>query len=94
LLNRFGDDALVGPHSMMGFLNSHGYPVFPSDMMEKEHQHFNGGFTVATYSKTHDIPAVQLEIGFHMRKDDQSRINFANALKDAILEHMTHYSTI
>jgi N-formylglutamate amidohydrolase len=71
LLARAGPAALIGPSSILGALQAKGYAVIPPNTppgAPRENIHYDGGFTVATYSREPDgIDAVQLELGATLR---------------------------
>jgi N-formylglutamate amidohydrolase len=73
LLERQGDGALVGEHSIFGRLQGLGYQVFPPvppPGNQREHPAYNGGYTVQTYGSHHaeGIDAIQIELGMDLRR--------------------------
>lgn len=70
LTARFGRDAVVGPKSILGQLESHGYRVIPGRASpQKEDARFNGGHIVRTYGGAQGpgLDALQLELGTQLR---------------------------
>ncbi len=88
LTERFGKDALIGPQSVLGFLESQkSYKIFPAASAESqtEDKRFGGGYIVQTYGShrgTH-IDAIQLECGSKLRAADRSTQTAAD-LADAL----------
>lgn len=77
LLGRFGREAFDGPHSVFGYLESHGYRVFPQGgTKDDEDRRFNGGHIVRTHGSGAGgtIDALQMEFGGQLRsRDDLNR---------------------
>ena len=74
LIERHGSAALVGPNSILGFVQLKGYKVFPPNTPlndPPEDRRFNGGHTVWIYGSqnANGIDAVQLEVGKLLRTD-------------------------
>ena len=88
LLRRAGKDAITGPKSIFGVLESEGYPTRPATTStdQTEERNFNGGYIVGTYgSKNADgIDAIQIESGTDLRLPAKNRKKYAHALAQAI----------
>ena len=74
LVRMHGPQALTGPNSILGVVQSKGYQVFPSGTpigSPPEDRRYNGGYTVHTYgSETPDgVDAIQIEVGRGVRTD-------------------------
>jgi len=74
LIEKHGSPALVGPNSILGFVQLKGYKVFPPNTPlndPPEDRRFNGGHTVWIYGSqnANGIDAVQLEVGKLLRTD-------------------------
>jgi N-formylglutamate amidohydrolase len=75
LLRKHGPEALSGPRSIFGVVQSKGYQVFPpantSVGNPPEDRRYNGGYTVYTYgSRTPGgLDAIQIEVGRTFRTD-------------------------
>ena len=82
LVARHGEDAILGPGSLIGMLRAMGHTVHPAAPGMREDKRFGGGYTVATYGSHHSngIDAVQLEFGKRMRDDPRAAEDFANAI--------------
>jgi len=104
LIKTYGDDAILGEKSLFGQLHNKGFGVYPSnDGPDKwvEHQEYNGGWTVCYYSATRKWPgpfstfvdAIQMEIGYEFRKDEESINKFGLALAGSLLEFHKYYLT-
>lgn len=81
LLRKHGPDALTGPKSIFGIVQSKGYKVFPPNGpigFPREDRRFSGGYTVQQYGSS--IDAIQLEPGRDLRRDPR----FAAALGEAV----------
>ena len=96
MLRRHGSEALAGPRSVSGVLQSRGYRVSPpvfTPGAEDEHPGFAGGYTVQTYGSHHDrgIDAIQLEVGRGYRLDATRRNDLAADLAGAIAVYCRHY---
>jgi N-formylglutamate amidohydrolase len=91
LLARAGSAALIGPTSILGALQAKGYAVIPPNTPPgepRENIHYDGGFTVATYSREPDgIDALQLELGATLR----GRPSFVGDLAEAIASFARAY---
>ncbi|QDU23289.1 N-formylglutamate amidohydrolase [Urbifossiella limnaea] len=64
LRQRFGEKAHCGPDSLLGLLGGAGFKTHPAKLDGKEHDNFNGGYIVRTYSGDYGLDAVQLEFGW------------------------------
>jgi N-formylglutamate amidohydrolase len=85
LIERGGVAALIGPQSILGVLQAKGIQVIPANTpppLPAEDSRYDGGFTVATYSRAAGggINTIQLEIGAALR----ARASFSDDLADAI----------
>ena len=85
LLRRHGQDALIGPQSLLGALATRGYRVFPPNTppgTPPEHRGYSGGHTVHFYGSASaaGIDAIQLELGRALRNDER----FTAALGEAV----------
>lgn len=74
LIRKHGPEALSGPNSILGVVQSKGYKVFPPNTplgSPPEDRRFNGGYTVHTYgSRNADgLDAIQIEVGRDLRTD-------------------------
>lgn len=71
LLTKYNHEGLLGSSSIIGILAAQGYKMFPpvSEIQQKEHTSFDGGFTVRTYGShtKNGIDAIQLEFGWNFR---------------------------
>ncbi len=88
-----GEQAMVGPHSIVGQLRKRGYVVLPDNTQnnQAEELHYIGGYTVRTHgSHNNGIDAIQLEIGFDLRYTQEKIIQFAKDLAESIA-HFCHY---
>lgn len=88
LLERQGEDALIGPDSLLGRLARAGHGLVPANTppgRPPEDRSYNGGFTVRTYGSHQPagIDAIQLELGSSQRR--KNRAAFAAQLADAIV---------
>ena len=95
LTRQYGVDALIGPNSILGRLETSGYEVFPPNVPPREGDEFpcyDGGYTVLEYGSHHDdgIDALQLEIGRSIREDGPPR-EFVEALAEAIAVFYEEY---
>ncbi|KAL0484933.1 katG, partial [Acrasis kona] len=90
IVERLGEDVVVGENSILGSLKNQGFPSYPEDYSEKEMKAFNGGWTVRHYHKQEGVNTLQIEIGFEFRKQE-NRQKFAEALRNAILQYLNHY---
>jgi N-formylglutamate amidohydrolase len=73
LRERYGPAAVTGPKSVLGYLEGHGYTIFPKcDSTEKEDSRYGGGYIVQTYGSSQGfaIDAIQTELGSKYRKKD------------------------
>lgn len=85
LVNRFGQEALTGPKSILGQLVSQGYKAFPSRAGQAEDSCYSGGYTVRHYgSSKGGIDALQLELGALHRYDEPEEFSedLAQAIKN------------
>ncbi len=73
LAERYGDEAIHGPSSLFGRLQSRGWKVHPDPLTGKEQAGYNGGYIVQTYGSHQAIgvDAVQLEFGAAYRTRDK-----------------------
>ena len=83
LIEKHGPAALIGPNSILGFVQLKGYKVFPPNTPlndPPEDRRFNGGHTVWIYGSqnANGIDAVQLEVGKLLRTDS------------AFIDHLAH----
>lgn len=93
-----GNEALTGPNSIFGKLETFGYTVFPptSAPLGNPPESPNGGHTVGWYgiNRSNRIDAIQIEIGRNLRNDDV-RDKFTKDLARAIAyfyeEFIGHY---
>ncbi len=71
LLELHGEEALTGPNSVFGQLETLGYPVTPPNvpLSEERETIYNGGYTVATYGshRTTGIDSIQIEFSREFR---------------------------
>ena len=69
LQRRFGREALMGPESILGQMESRGYKVAPGSTSDQREQRYTGGYTVRTYGSHRgtSIDAIQLELGKSLR---------------------------
>jgi N-formylglutamate amidohydrolase len=95
LLHNYGEKALSGQFSILGFLENQGYTVYPSKHTphKSEHSDYSGGYTVGAYGshKAAGIDALQLELGYNFRKSDATRKAFAKDLAQALQTFCTTY---
>jgi N-formylglutamate amidohydrolase len=95
LLQRGGIQALGGPDSLFGQLESRGYDVYPAysscDLLT-EKPGWSGGYTVQTYGSHHaeGIDAIQIELGWDLRTKETLPRLVAD-LADAIAAHHRAY---
>lgn len=91
LLKRFGAAALRGEHSILGILEAKGYQVHPPVAVTslKEDPRFEGGYTVFAYGsqRPQGVDAIQLEFGFHVRKNPRLAEDVADALHTFMRQH-------
>jgi N-formylglutamate amidohydrolase len=85
LVQRHGPAALLGERSILGYLQSKGYRVFPSSTQigePSEDRRFMGGYTVSAYgsNKSEGIDAIQVEIGKYLRSDRTLADHLAKAI--------------
>jgi len=76
LIRKHGPEALSGPNSILGVVQSKGYKVFPPNTPignPPEDRRYNGGYTVHTYgSRNPDgLDAMQIEVGRDLRTDSR-----------------------
>jgi N-formylglutamate amidohydrolase len=74
LVRNHGQEALIGPNSVLGVVHRRGYKVFPPNTPignPLEDRRFNGGYTVRAYgsSQPDGIDAIQIEVGRTLRTD-------------------------
>jgi N-formylglutamate amidohydrolase len=73
LRERFGLASVTGPKSLLGYLEGHGYTIFPKcNSSDKEDSRYGGGYIVQTYGshQAFAIDAIQTEVGTKYRKKD------------------------
>lgn len=72
LVQRFGRQALTGPHSILGQLALKGYRIQPDPSGNDRESRYSGGHTAQTYGshRTTGIDAIQLEFGTWLRARD------------------------
>jgi N-formylglutamate amidohydrolase len=85
LRQKFGNEALTGPRSIIGQLALKGYKVVPNGVGEAREQRYTGGYTTRTYGSHRgtQIDAIQLEIGTNLRaraKWHRTAIDFADSI--------------
>lgn len=85
LIQKHGPVALVGPNSILGFLQLKGYKVFPPNTPlndPPEDRRFDGGHTVTIYGSQNlnGIDAVQFEVGRYLRTDSSFIDNLARGI--------------
>jgi len=85
LQQKFGNEALTGPKSIVGQLALKGYKVIPNGVGEAREQRYTGGYTTRTYGSHRgtQINAIQLEIGTNLRaraKLDRTAIDLADSI--------------
>ena len=91
LIKTYGEEALTGPLSILGILTDCGHRVFPriNDNRMKEDSHYDGGWTVYHYHEAYDINALQLELGWNLRR--AHRDSFVNNLAQALVYFYAAY---
>jgi N-formylglutamate amidohydrolase len=72
LMQRFGQQALTGPHSIFGQLALRGYKILPDASANDPESRYSGGHTAQTYGshRATRIDAIQLEFGTRLRARD------------------------
>ena len=85
LREKFGNEALTGPKSIVGQLALKGYKVIPNGAGEGREQRYTGGYTTRTYGSHRgtQMDAIQLEIGTNLRaraKLDRMAIDLADSI--------------
>jgi hypothetical protein len=72
LVRRFGQEALTGPHSILGQLALGGYKILPDPSGKDRESRYSGGHTAETYGshRATGIDAIQLEFGTRFRARD------------------------
>ncbi|RJF95338.1 N-formylglutamate amidohydrolase [Noviherbaspirillum saxi] len=88
LIRKHGPEALSGPNSILGVVQSKGYKVFPPNtpignpLEDRRYNGGNGGYTVFTYgSRNPDgLDTIQIEVGRDLRTDSR----FIAALSDGV----------
>jgi N-formylglutamate amidohydrolase len=72
LVQRFGQQALTGPQSLLGQLALRGYQILPEPGANDHESRYSGGHTTQTYGshRTGGIDAIQLEFGTRLRQRD------------------------
>ena len=87
LLRRHGLQALTGPSSIFGKLKDSGYSVAPAlTAPTNAEKILQGGHTIYAYGShtPNGIDAIQVEVGWNIRKDSSRREKFTEELADAI----------
>lgn len=74
LIRKHGPEALIGPGSILGVVQSKGYKVFPPNTPignPQEDRRYSGGYSVHAYgSRSPDgVDAIQIEVGRDLRTD-------------------------
>lgn len=92
LMQRYGNDAINGPHSIFGQLAARGYKVLPDPSGSERERHYVGGYTARTYGSHRgtNIDAIQLEIGTRLREKNNLE-RTATDLAQAIEGFARHY---
>jgi N-formylglutamate amidohydrolase len=85
LQQKFGNEALAGPKSIIGQLASKGYKVIPNGGGSARERRYTGGYTTRTYGSHRGtrIDAIQLEIGANLRARanlDRTAIDLADSI--------------
>jgi len=105
LIERFGDEAVIGENSIFGQLAAKGSKVYPDNTGPDrwtEHKEYNGGWTVCYYSGYRKWPednfdtfidSIQAEIGFNHRKEQESITQFSAILSESIYNFYQQYLT-
>lgn len=93
LLRKSGIESLIGPNSILGYLQSKGVKVFPLSPAlndPPEHRGYTGGHTVYTYgsNNANGIDAIQLELGTFLRNNDSA---FVENLAGGIVQFYRNY---
>ncbi len=93
LRKQFGEAALTGPKSVLGYLASIGYKIQPDLAGEERETRYSGGFTTRTYGSHQgtNIDAIQLELGRSLRaKANLERMadNLAQAIEVFAQEYL------
>jgi N-formylglutamate amidohydrolase len=72
LVQRFGQQALTGPSSILGQLAQKGYKIRPDPSITDRESRYSGGHTAQTYGshRATGIDAIQLEFGIRLRASD------------------------
>ena len=72
LVQRFGQQALTGPQSLLGQLALRGYQIMPDPGGNERELRYSGGHTTQTYGshRAGGIDAIQLEFGTRLRQRD------------------------
>jgi N-formylglutamate amidohydrolase len=72
LVRRFGQQAMTGPHSVLGQLALRGYKILPDASVNDRESRYSGGHTAQTYGshRAAGIDAIQLEFGTRLRARD------------------------
>jgi N-formylglutamate amidohydrolase len=72
LVQRFGQQALTGPRSILGQLAQRGYEIRPDPSINDRESRYSGGHTAQTYGshRATGIDAIQLEFGIRLRARD------------------------
>jgi len=95
LINKFGEDSVLGKNSLLGSLTELGEKIIPTQSFSPqgplEHPWYNGGYSVQFYSKR--VACLQLEIGFNLRNTNQTRKNFAEKLASAIVSFYLQFQS-
>lgn len=73
LVSRQGENAFLGPQSILGQLAANGIPILPSLKLQDPETLFSGGYIVQTYGSQYGdgVDAIQLEFGTNFRKSEE-----------------------
>ena len=72
-----------------GFPNYSKLPFFPNKLNQNSDLYYNGGYIIQHYSGKYNIDAIQLEIGYNLRKNETNTIN--ELTKTIILFYFNNY---
>ncbi len=94
LLKKSGRDALTGPQSFLGILETSGFKIIPACASNDREISFNGGYIVGRYglNGSYGIDAIQLEFG-GVYTVKQGIPNVAEDLAQALRRHVARYLT-
>jgi N-formylglutamate amidohydrolase len=93
LLARHGTAAVTGPQSVFGQLRSSGYQVWPELSLGPAHETIlQGGYTLERYgSHNGGLDALQIEVGWNLRREPSARRRLADDLGRAVAVFYTAY---